>query len=89
MKQQARKIPLTWSRHVPHFLNKLYYLFTGNKNRHRDEIVFPQCLFLLATLPLHPVPSHKVYVNQAASVNGIQPDYKKPVLFPPYQFDHT
>ena len=60
MKQQARKIPLTWSWHAPHFLNKLYYLFTGNKNRHRYEIVFPQCLFLLATLPLHPVPSHKV-----------------------------
>ena len=29
----------------------------------------------------------RFYVNQAASVNGIQPDYKKPVLFPPYQFD--
>lgn len=42
------------------FLNKLYYLFTVNKNRHRYEIVFPQCLFLLTTLPLHPVPSHKV-----------------------------
>lgn len=42
------------------FLNKLYYLLTANKNRHRYEIVFPQCLFLLATLPLHPVPSHKV-----------------------------
>lgn len=31
----------------------------------------------------------RFYVNQAASVNGIQPDYKKPVLFPPYQFDHA
>ena len=29
----------------------------------------------------------RFYVNQAASINGIQPDYKKPVLFPPYQFD--